>query len=275
MSHFQKSDGKVSRWIKYKDLDIGIETDKGQKRLWFDKDTGKSGITTMKFPYGFFKGHKGADGDSLDVFVGPDLDTDDVYVVKQVKPMTGVFDEYKVMIGFESERQAKNAYLMHYEDESYFDSIKTYPYSQFKSKFLSGSAINKSLEDEKESVDSEENYEMDYNDPQVVEHLNDIFEKLTEEQIKNIARDIWGSDNIQENSHPVLLRAEVKGFLMDQENLVSLATSHEDEIVPKLQMKGKTRAFTENPSQWSPELYNYVTHLRQQLDLPPLEESQG
>src|SRR5574343_284618 len=273
MSHFQKSDGKVSRWVKYKDLEIGIETDKGEKRLWFDKDTGKSGITTMKFPYGFFKGYKGADGDSLDVFVGPDLDTDDIYVVKQVKPMTGVFDEYKVMVGFESERQAKNAYLMHYDDESFFDSIKTYPYKEFKSRFLSGKSISKSLADEQEES-SFKNYEMDYNEPQVIEHLNDIFEKLTEEQIKNLAEDIWGSENIQENSHPVLLRAEVKGFLMDQENLMSLATNHEEEITPKLQMKGKVRAFTENPSQWSPELYKYVQQLRQQLGLPSLEESQ-
>lgn len=273
--YFEKSDGKPVRWVNYKGLDIGIETDKGQKRLWFDRDTGASGVTVMKFPYGFFKGYKGADGDSLDVFVGPDLETDDVFVVKQVKPRTGLFDEYKVMIGFESQRQAKNAYLMHYNDEKYFDSIKEYKFPEFKNKFLSGKPLSKSLENEETEETPSGSYGMNYNDPQVIEHLSDIFEKLTDEQISAISEDIWGNSNTPEGRNPVLLRAEVKGFLMDQENLLSLATNHEDEVTPKLQMKGKTREYVESPHLWEPELLKFVQELRQQLDLPPLENNQN
>lgn len=73
--------------------------------------------------YGYITGTRGADDtggktpESVDVFVGPDFtnDTDkDAYVIDQISPATGKFDEHKVMMGYGSVMKAKAAYLQNY-----------------------------------------------------------------------------------------------------------------------------------------------------------------
>jgi hypothetical protein len=54
-----------------------------------------------------------ADGDALDVFIGPEPESPVVFVVDQVKE-SGQFDEHKVMIGFRSEQDAAEAYRASY-----------------------------------------------------------------------------------------------------------------------------------------------------------------
>lgn len=54
-----------------------------------------------------------ADGDALDVFIGPEPESPVVFVVDQVKE-SGRFDEHKVMIGFRSEQDAAEAYRASY-----------------------------------------------------------------------------------------------------------------------------------------------------------------
>jgi len=59
----------------------------------------------MHFDYGEIDGEVGADGDPLDVYLGPDPDAPFVYVVHQLKaPPFEVFDEDKVMLGFPPRR---------------------------------------------------------------------------------------------------------------------------------------------------------------------------
>ena len=69
----------------------------------------------MNNTYGYIRGTKGVDGDHIDVFLGPDMNSDMVYVVDQVNT-DGSFDEHKVMIGFSSLEDARSAYLSNYED---------------------------------------------------------------------------------------------------------------------------------------------------------------
>ncbi|MEZ5386482.1 MAG: LPD1 domain-containing protein [Prosthecobacter sp.] len=60
---------------------------------------------------------KGKDGDHVDVFVKPGTPTDfagDVYVVRQITPATGRFDEWKVMMGYDSITEAEQAYRRNY-----------------------------------------------------------------------------------------------------------------------------------------------------------------
>jgi len=110
----------------FQGLPISIENDKGSVRRGVDKD-GKPWKTEMKFPYGYIDGTKGADGEEVDVYVGPDKDAEDAYVVQQRKKDTGEYDEDKVMLGFGSKEEAKDAFLAHYNSPKFLGPIKEVP----------------------------------------------------------------------------------------------------------------------------------------------------
>lgn len=95
-------------------LTIALENPKGSERKGVDDD-GKSWSVTMKNHYGYIKRTEGADGDAVDVFVGPNENSKVVYIIDQVNPKTGEFDEHKVMIGFTRKDTARKAYLDNYQ----------------------------------------------------------------------------------------------------------------------------------------------------------------
>lgn len=95
-------------------LDISIENPKGSTRSGKSPE-GKVWQTTMKSHYGYIKGTVGKDKDHIDVFIGPAADAQNVYVVDQVDPKTGKFDEHKVVMGQKSMNDAKMAYLENHE----------------------------------------------------------------------------------------------------------------------------------------------------------------
>ncbi len=94
-----------------------IENPAGSKRRGTDAN-GKAWENTMHNTYGYILGKKGKDGDHLDMFINDQADLDNwngtVYVVDQVNPKTGKFDESKVLYGFNSEAEARDAYLSNY-----------------------------------------------------------------------------------------------------------------------------------------------------------------
>ena len=94
-----------------------VETPKGVTRSGKDEQ-GKPWSVTMHDTYGYILGKIGVDGDHIDMFINDaaDLDTFDgnVYVVDQVNPETGEFDEHKVMYGYPDEAAATKAYLSNY-----------------------------------------------------------------------------------------------------------------------------------------------------------------
>ena len=69
----------------------------------------------MNNTYGYIRGTEGVDGDHIDVFLSDNPANGDVFVVDQVNK-DGTFDEHKVMYGFSTEEEARNAYLSNYED---------------------------------------------------------------------------------------------------------------------------------------------------------------
>lgn len=99
--------------INFGGFKITIENAKGSKRYWKD-DKGNSGYTKMNNHYGYFSNSTGHDGDHVDVFLGTNQDSDKIYVVDQNKP-DGTFDESKVMLGFDSKKEAKEAYLSNFD----------------------------------------------------------------------------------------------------------------------------------------------------------------
>ena len=101
--------------INLQGLNIAIENAKGSTRSGKDK-TGKAWSVKMPADYGYIKGTSGADGDHVDVYVGPDINSDSVFVVDQKDRVTGKFDEHKVMIGFKSLHDATEVYKSAFND---------------------------------------------------------------------------------------------------------------------------------------------------------------
>lgn len=114
----QKKAGNYKKGhLSFGGYDYTVETPKGVTRSGKDEQ-GKPWSVTMHDTYGYILGKIGVDGDHIDMFINDaaDLDTFDgnVYVVDQVNPETGEFDEHKVMYGYPSEEAATEAYLVNY-----------------------------------------------------------------------------------------------------------------------------------------------------------------
>lgn len=114
----QKKAGNYKKGhLSFGGYDYTVETPKGVIRSGKDEQ-GKPWSVTMHDTYGYILGKIGVDGDHIDMFINDaaDLDTFDgnVYVVDQVNPETGEFDEHKVMYGYPSEEAATEAYLANY-----------------------------------------------------------------------------------------------------------------------------------------------------------------
>ena len=129
----QKEAGNYKKGhIKLQGLDIALENPKGSTRSGTDQD-GKAWQSTMAHDYGYIKRTLGADGDHVDVFIGDKPDSEMVYVVDQVDPKTGKFDEHKVMMGFADEQAARAGYLGNYEAGwKGLGAIKAMPVEDFK-----------------------------------------------------------------------------------------------------------------------------------------------
>lgn len=148
-SEAQKEAGNYKKGhIKINGFDVTIEQPAGSVRSGKDAN-GKEWSVTMNNTYGYIRGTESVDGDHIDVFLGPDMNSDMVYVVDQVNT-DGSFDEHKVMMGFSSLEDARSAYLSNYEEgwqglgnitgvaldefKKWIDSSKrkTKPFSEYK-----------------------------------------------------------------------------------------------------------------------------------------------
>jgi hypothetical protein len=112
----QKEAGNYKKGhVRIGQFDVSIEQPKGSVRSGVDA-SGNKWETTMQNTYGYIRGTEGVDGDHIDVFLSDNPETGNVYVVDQVNPETGEFDEHKVMYGFNSAEEAREAYLSNYSE---------------------------------------------------------------------------------------------------------------------------------------------------------------
>jgi hypothetical protein len=109
--------------VRVHGLEITIENAKGSKRSGIGKD-GKSWSVTLPYNYGYIKGSRGADGDHIDVLLGPHHQSKKVFVVDQGDAETGKFDEHKVGIGWGSMPQFRDAYVNGFSDNKGKDRLK-------------------------------------------------------------------------------------------------------------------------------------------------------
>jgi hypothetical protein len=116
-------------------LDITIENAEGTIRRGTDRD-GNAWAVKMPYDYGYFRGlgRDGADGDAMDVAVGPEEENEEAHVINQLDPETGEFDEHKTFIGFPSREAAIEAFKAGRNDnpEKVLGEVITVPISELK-----------------------------------------------------------------------------------------------------------------------------------------------
>lgn len=129
--------------VTLKTFPITIENPAGSIRSGIDEQ-GAPWETKMTYSYGYFKNTVGADGDEVDIFIGPEIENNfDVYIIDQVEEQSREFDEHKVMFGFASEGEAVKAYLDNYQTEwTGFKNITSFTLESFK-EWLSDSDATK------------------------------------------------------------------------------------------------------------------------------------
>lgn len=101
--------------LKLHGLDISIENPQGSTR----RGTGPDGTpweSVLPAHYGYVKRTEGADGDHVDVYLGPYEESELVFVVDQTRLDDGEFDEHKCIFGALSSTQAKEIYLAGFSD---------------------------------------------------------------------------------------------------------------------------------------------------------------
>jgi DNA topoisomerase IB len=96
-------------------LVICIENRRGSVRR------GPGWKTKMGHHYGEIRGTRGADGDALDAYVGPNHDSNLVVIVHQKEPgRASSYDEDKVMLGFDTVLEALKAYRDQYDKPGFY-----------------------------------------------------------------------------------------------------------------------------------------------------------
>lgn len=233
----QKKAGNYKKGhLSFGGYDYTVETPKGVTRSGKDEQ-GKPWSVTMHDTYGYILGKIGVDGDHIDMFINDaaDLDTFDgnVYVVDQVNPETGEFDEHKVMYGFPDEEAATEAYLANYSNgwkglgkvtavpKATFDKWlessdrKTKPFAEYamvqkeqraayEEEMMQDGAHSEAFDkivdlakEQKEYWDLMEQGEVDPNEvPEVdVAHeMDKLLETLSDEEFKEVSDVLWNMD---------------------------------------------------------------------------------
>ena len=120
--------------VKWQGLTIAIENPAGSVR----RGRNRHGVTwevRMRFDYGEILGTLGVDGDPVDVILGPNIDAPTVYVVHQRRVNDWEnYDEDKCCVGFDSEEDAKQAFLSNYNDPRFLGPITAMPVAEFVAK---------------------------------------------------------------------------------------------------------------------------------------------
>lgn len=131
--HTQMDGDSLGELRNFSGMQVVIENPKGSTRDWTDTD-GTTGETEMKFDYGYLVDSAGTDGDKLDVYLGPNDEVENAYVVDQMSKASdfALFDEQKVMLGFDSFDAAKKAYISQYNDARFFGGMAEVPVDRFR-----------------------------------------------------------------------------------------------------------------------------------------------
>lgn len=200
---------------------ITIENPKGSVRRGTDSK-GNAWENTLNNDYGYIRGTEGVDGDHIDVYLSENPSEGNVFVVDQVNPETREFDEHKVMYGFNSAEEAREAYLANFSEgwnglgtitEVTKDEFKkwihsshrkTKPFSEYKSvKAIGAQSEGEEMEDyllpsSGTPTDEVVANGLDLTPAQTAELAGNIFAALPEESRKKITEGLSSIFDIQD-----------------------------------------------------------------------------
>ncbi len=147
---------------KFQGLPISIENERGSYRQG-EEPNGRMWRTFMHIAYGYVRLTEGTDGDHVDCYIGPIKTSDRVFIIHQQVPETKVYDEDKVMLGFNSGADAKAAYVRQYDRPGFFQSMEEHDMATFKQmlKDRKGMKLKKSWDEDEEDDEDEEKSERD------------------------------------------------------------------------------------------------------------------
>lgn len=216
------------RHLDFQGLPVSIENPKGSIRHWYDPHNDEHGETVMKYDYGYVRRTTGYDDDQVDCYIGPDKHASDVYIVRQNKaPDFKEFDEEKCFFGFESEKDAKQAYLMHYDSPKFFESVRTMDIEDFKEEY-----IKKAIGEQAPQVTPQVTPQAapapgedpmlpmfdpyDMNIQQSVQTQLASVGSMSEKDLYKLSQEVWGDGYEYRPISTHQIRAEIRGWLQDQ-----------------------------------------------------------
>ena len=126
---------KLHKRIDFRGLKISIENRKGSIRSGVNS-YGKVWRTKLSCDYGYLLGTRGTDNDAVDVFVGPNKDAKNVYIIHTKDPKTKAYDEDKCVVGANSVEEAKKIFFDNYDNPSFFGGMTVMTFDEFKQKVL-------------------------------------------------------------------------------------------------------------------------------------------
>jgi phage-related protein (TIGR01555 family) len=113
-------------------LPVMVETPAGGNRSGITPD-GAAWSINMPADYGFIMNVPGADGDSIDCYVGPSPESNNVFVVDQTTLDGSKFDEHKVCLGYHTAESAKEDYMSgHHKSGDIFAGITEFTMPLFR-----------------------------------------------------------------------------------------------------------------------------------------------
>jgi len=122
------------RTVTFNGVPVKVEIEPGETRSGVD-ERGRPWSHEYRYAYGEIPSSRSpADGDGVDVYLGPDLSAPMVYVVHQVHS-DGTYDEDKVMLGFPSEGEAVLAFKQHGASWA-FGTMDILTWDQFRNGYL-------------------------------------------------------------------------------------------------------------------------------------------
>lgn len=128
----QKEAGNYKKGhVRVQGLDVTIENPRGSVRKGKRPD-GTEWQHEMSDHYGYIRRTKGADSEQVDVYVGPQEDATQVFVIDQLDQQTGQFDEHKVMMGYPTQQAAVVAYKSNFDPDWQVGPVRPMNVDEFK-----------------------------------------------------------------------------------------------------------------------------------------------
>ena len=184
---------------------ITIENPKGSYRKGQDRN-GKQWKTFMHHDYGYFNCTVGKDGDAVDVFIGPKLESTKIFAVDQ--KIGGKFDETKVMMCFDNAEEAKSAYLSNYDSNwKGFWKITETDLDTFKSWLYNGRRQRKPFYDYKVFKEYKKKHKLN-------ESYDDIFDYYTD-LLDQYANQVHSGQPLSDEQ--IQQTEEIRDYLVDHD----------------------------------------------------------